>query len=151
MFKASNCMPDVHIITYIQAKQFSDGGQGNNKPQVLQRYLDMAQNIRRKAADKSNDANKRAIKRHRSKLPHSVYAIGDRVLVKVNKKKWNRVKGKGVGTKQSTLATVVATNAAYNRYKVQMDNSVNPCWVSVSALTSLTREQERKRMKKSGM
>jgi co-chaperonin GroES (HSP10) len=121
------------------------------KEQVLKQHLDMAHTIRMKAAQKSNDADKKTIKRQSSKFPHSVYAIGDRVLVKTNKKKWNKVKGKGVATKRSSKATVVAVNPAYNKYKVKMDNTPTEIWVSVSLITSLTREKENKRMKVSGM
>ena len=131
------------------------GGQCSNempemKSQQLQQHLDMAQSIRKKAAQKSSDANKKAIKCHASKLPHSVYTIGDRVFVKTNKKKWNKVRGKGVATKQSSVATVVAVNVSCNRYKVRLDNSPSPVWVSVSALTSLTRDIEWKREKVQG-
>lgn len=104
-----------------------------------------------KAAQKSSDADKKAIKHKGSKFPHSLYAIGDRVLVKTNKKKWNKVKGKGVATKRSSKATVVAVNAAYNKYKVKVDNTPSEIWVSVSSITSLTREKENKRIKVSGM
>ena len=111
----------------------------------------MAHTIRMKAAQKSSDADKRAIERHSSKFPHSVYAIGDRVLVKTNKKKWNKVKGKGVATKRSSKATVVAVNPAYNKYKVKVDNIPTEVWVSVCSITSLTRQKENKRVKASGM
>ena len=117
----------------------------------MKQHLDMAHAIRMKAAQKSCDTDKKAIKHQGSKKPHSVYAIGDRVLVKENKKKWNKVKGKGVATKRSSKATVIAVNAAYNKYKVKVDNGPGEMWVSVSSITSLTRQKENKRMKSSGM
>ena len=66
------------------------------KEQLLKQHLDMAHGVRMKAAQKSSDADKKAIRRQGSKFPHSVYTIRDRELVKTNKKKWNKVKGKGV-------------------------------------------------------
>ena len=121
------------------------------KEQLLKQHLDMSHGVRMKAAQKSSDADKKAIRRQGSKFPHSVYTIGDRVLLKTNKKKWNKVKGKGVATKRSSRATVVAVNAAYNKYKVKVDNTSSEIWVSVNTITSLTREKEKKRMKVSGM
>ena len=106
----------------------------------------MAHTVSIKAAQKSSDADKKAIERHTSKFPHSVYAIRVRVLVKTNKK-WNKVKGKGVTTKQSSKATVVAVNPAYNKYKVEVDNIPTKIWVSVCSTTSLTRQKENKTRK----
>ena len=54
------------------------------KEQLLKQHLDMAHGVRMKAAQKSSDADKKAIRRQGSKFPHSVYTIGDRVLVKTN-------------------------------------------------------------------
>ena len=84
-------------------------------------------------------------------LPHSVYAVEERVLVKTNKKKWNKVNGKGVATRRSSKATVVAVNATFNKYKVKVDNCPSTTRVSVTTLTSLTRDKERKGVKVSGM
>ena len=47
-----------------------------------------------KAAQKSSDADEKAIRRQGLKFLHSVYTIGDKVLVKTNEKKWNKIKGK---------------------------------------------------------
>ena len=117
----------------------------------LQQHLEMVRAVRVRVAHKSNATNQRMIRRHGSQLPHSMYAIGDEVLVKTHKKKWNKIKGKGITTKRSSKGVVVAANVAFNKYKVKLDNSPNEMWVSVNSLTSLTRKKEKNREKVSGM
>ena len=73
------------------------------------------------------------------------------MLVNTIKKKWNKVKGKGVAIKRSSRATVVAVNVAYNKYKVKVDNASREIWVSINSIASLTRAKEKKRMKVSSM
>ena len=87
------------------------------------------------------------VKRNLTKDPPRLYSAGQEVLVKLQSKKWNKVKGKGVSVPPSSLGKVVDVRPATNKYKVQVyvDGTCMEEWVSVSKITSLTRAEEKLR------
>ena len=64
----------------------------------------------------------------------TLYKIGDEVLVQIENKKCNTVKGKGVSVQLSHTGIVVDTNIHINKYKVKVDAEGKEVeeWLSVS-------------------
>ena len=75
--------------------------------------------IRNKAALGYLHVDEQTIRRQASKEAPSVYKMGDNVLVQFERKRWNKVKGKGVGVIQSYPGEVVDCNLVVNWYKVK--------------------------------
>ena len=111
--------------------------------------MEMVKKVRKKGAQASTIAAKRSIDRHAAKVPPAVYKVGDEVLVQAANKKWNKVKAKGVTVPRSYTGKVLEVNMKINKYKVSVDidGTNEEQWVEVSKITSVTRGQEKKRVK----
>lgn len=112
-------------------------------------HLALVQRVRKKGALASIAAEKKEVTKHAAKESPTLYKVGDEVLVQVDSKKCNKVKGKGVTKPWCYTGKVVDCKTKINKYKVStmVDSKEIVEWFSVTKLTSVTREQEKQRDK----
>ena len=115
----------------------------------IKEHMQLLCNMRRKAALQAHKAAEQMVERQRVKDPPSMYNVGERVLLLVESKKWNKVRGKGVAVNPSCEAEVLACNIKLDKYKVKctIDGKEVSQWVHVSKILSLTRAEENMREK----
>ena len=119
------------------------------KREAVSAHMSMIQRVRKKGALSSIKSEKKEVEKQASKEPPSLYEVGDEVLVQVENKKSNKVKGKGVTVPRCYTGKVVGCNTKINKYKVStvVDSKELIQWYSVSKITSVTRAQEKIRQK----
>ena len=74
---------------------------------ILKQRTELQIHIREKAAKKSEKCDQQMIQRYASKNPPHIYSCGEDVLVKVDSRKWNKVKGKGISLPSSAIGKVI--------------------------------------------
>lgn len=115
--------------------------------------MKIAQETRHKAIVKSIKSEDQEIKIHSAKNPPTLFDLGDEVLVQLDNKKANKVKGKGVSVQSSVPCPVTEWKPDLNKYKVKVvDVQDKQCeqWVSVNKMTSMTRGDKKSRKKNIG-
>lgn len=113
----------------------------------IREHMSVVRTIREKASLKSMKSAQQEVDRHAANNPPSMYSVGDKVLIQVDNKKSNKMKGKGISVKPCHPGIVVDCNTAINKYKVKADVEGKEFqeWVSVSKISSVTRAEESRR------